>query len=334
MAGFELSSARGGANIWKVLESAGFTGETAMRDFRAEMTKRGIPNDIGQKNSKALTELNKMAKIKYTPLTDELLKLEKEIGLDKSGKFSLSKKLDDVQKWAHKTFGKKTTMAKMEGIIKKLEDIPQIAKKGAGYLTKLGFKMLMPVGAAYSLLESKPLASGELTPEGIEEYKKGSMQQTMNRRGGGMMDIDTMTQPLGYYRGGVPVDPELDEGFKPRNIGYAEAVANINNPEYIHKWNMTKPRQPGLDEKLMQDYEPPIPRWGKAKDFIGELFGGRGAEGSEIPLKMELKMLIDQLRLAKGMEGSVLMPSSNQDQIKRLENRIQEIKIELYKSGQ
>ena len=334
MAGFELSSARGGANIWKVLESAGFTGETAMRDFRAEMTNRGIPNDIGQKNSKALTELNKMAKIKYTPLTDELLKLEKEIGLDKPGKFSLSKKLDDVQKWAHKTFGKKTTMPKLEGILNKLEDIPQIAKKGAGYLTKLGFKMLMPVGAAYSLLESKPLASGELTPEGIEEYKKGSMQQTMNRRGGGMMDIDTMTQPLGYYRGGRAGAPELDEGFKPRNIGYAEAVANINNPEYANKWNMTKPRQPGLDEKLMQDYEPPIPRWGKAKDFIGELFGGRGAEGSEIPLKMELKMLIDQLRLAKGMEGSVLMPSSNQDQIKRLENRIQEIKIELYKSGQ
>ena len=93
-------------------------------------------------------------------------------------------------------------MAKLEGIIKKLEDIPQVAKKGASYLTKLGFKMLMPVGAAYSLLESKPLASGELTPEVVEEYKKRSMQKTMNKREGGMADIYDMTQPLGYDNGG------------------------------------------------------------------------------------------------------------------------------------
>jgi len=206
MTGFELPSARGGGtSVWDALKSAGFTGDNAMRDFRAKMTKLGIPNDLGQKNSKALEWLNKHSKVKYVPLPDELLKLEKEMGLDKPSKFSLSKKLSDVQKWAHEKFGKKTTMAKLEGIIKKLEDIPQVAKKGASYLTKLGFKMLMPVGAAYSLLESKPLASGELTPEVVEEYKKRSM----NKRGGGMADIYDMTQPLGYKDAGE-VGPRED----------------------------------------------------------------------------------------------------------------------------
>ena len=41
----------------------------------------------------------------------------------------------------------------------------------------------------------------------------------------------------------------------------------------------------GLDEKLMQDYEPPIPRWEKlrklgkkGKDLFTGIFGAKGAE--------------------------------------------------------
>ena len=113
---------------------------------------------------------------------------------------------------------------------------------------------------------------------------------------GGIMDIDRMTAPLGYYRGGSPVAPESSEGFEPILEGYGERVANVNNPEYARKWNMTRPRQPGLDEQLMQDYEPPIPRWGKAlegikglgskslgalKYAVEELIGAGAAEGSE-----------------------------------------------------
>ena len=32
---------------------------------------------------------------------------------------------------------------------------------------------------------------------------------------GGMMNINRMTAPLGYYRGGSPVAPESSEGFEP-----------------------------------------------------------------------------------------------------------------------
>ena len=129
------------------------------------------------------------------------------------------------------------------------------------------------------------------------------------RAGGGMMDINRMTAPLGYAAGGpIPSKaPELSEGYDPILKGYGQALANINNPEYIHKWNMTKPRQPGLDEQLMQDYEPPIPRWGKAKeklkglgsksiDVLRQLLGSKAAEaGTYIPDSVLEEMTIEEL---------------------------------------
>ena len=159
----------------------------------------------------------------------------------------------------------------------------------------------------------------------------------------GIKDIYRMTKPLGYYRGGPARAPELDEGFEPILEGYGEALANINNPEYARKWNMTRPRQPGLDEQLMQDYKPPIPRWGKAKELgkkglegIRSLFGAKEAGASTLgddALKDLLGQLRIQLMLEKGIEGSVLMPSGNPDTIKRLEERISSLSnVEVYSS--
>ena len=50
----------------------------------------------------------------------------------------------------------------------------------------------------------------------------------------------------------------------------------------------------------------------------------------------ERKTLLEakQPRVGSGLARSGIIRRKNQDQIKRLENRIQEIKIELYKSGQ
>ena len=204
MAGFELASSRGGSSIWEVLQAAGFEGKTAMKDFRAKMDKLGIPNDIGQKNSQALKWLNKNSKLKYVPLSDELLEVEKEMGISKSKeqKFKLSKKLSDVQKWAHKTFGKKTTMPKLEGIMDKLKNIPEIVSKGTSYLTKLGFRMTLGpsmIGADLMTEEAaRPLA----------EMVSGK-KELLTYRGGGMMDINRMTAPLGYKDAGE-VGPRED----------------------------------------------------------------------------------------------------------------------------
>ena len=126
---------------------------------------------------------------------------------------------------------------------------------------------------------------------------------------GGMMDINRMTAPLGYALGGPagmvgrPTSaPESYEGFEPIHTGYAEAIANMNNPEYANKWNMTRPRQPGLDEQLMQDYEPPIPRWGKAKDLGKKALEGIKGLGSKS--LGALKYAVEELIGAGAAEGS------------------------------
>jgi len=83
----------------------------------------------------------------------------------------------------------------------------------------------------------------------------------------------------------------------------------------------------------------------KEKSFVpeGEFRGAKGglasisqmtrpvhmAGGGDPELKGLLKALTIQLMLEKGMEGSTLMPSGNPDKIKRLEDKIQAIKIEL-----
>ena len=137
---------------------------------------------------------------------------------------------------------------------------------------------------------------------------------------GGIMDIDRMTAPLGYYRGGSPVAPESYEGFEPIHTGYAEAIANMNNPEYARKWNMTRPRQPGLDEQLMQDYEPPRPRWDKAREL-----GKKGLEG----IKELGSKSIDVLRKllgSKAAEAGTYIPDSVLEEM-TIEELVKEIQL-------
>ena len=53
------------------------------------------------------------------------------------------------------------------------------------------------------------------------------------------------------------------------------------------------------------------------------------AGGGDASLKDLLGQLRIQLMLEKGIEGSILMPSGNPDKIKRLEERIRQIEIEI-----
>jgi|LUML01.1.fsa_nt_gb hypothetical protein len=76
----------------------------------------------------------------------------------------------------------------------------------ATLLTKVGFGKALP-GIGH--LITTEMGSGELTPEMIEEFKKDQAQERMNKRGGGMMNMDEMTRPLGYAAGGpIPQEPE------------------------------------------------------------------------------------------------------------------------------
>ena len=120
--------------------------------------------------------------------------------------------------------------------------------------------------------------------------------------GGGIMDVNRMTAPLGYRTGGSIGTYELTK----------EDVDLLGmDPSIIESVGVIK----GLAQDLFGG--------------LGQLFGGRGAEGSEISPAEELKMLELQLMLEKGMPGSTLMPSGNPDKIKRLEDRIIEIYTQL-----
>ena len=139
------------------------------------------------------------------------------------------------------------------------------------------------------------------------------------------MDIDTMTQPLGYRTGGLTGTYELTKedvdllGMDPSIIESGENIISKYSDEYI---KLMEIEPVGVIKGLAQDL------FRGLGQGLGQLFGGRGAEGSELPPKMELELLNNQLRALQGLPGSTLLPS-NQDQIKRLEDRIIEIYTQL-----
>ena len=146
----------------------------------------------------------------------------------------------------------------------------------------------------------------------------------------GMTDINRMTAPLGYKTGGSIGTYELTKedvdllGMDPSIIESGENIISKDSDEYI---KLMEIKPVGVIKGLAQDL------FRGLGQGLGQLFGGRGAEGSELPPEIELELIKPQLQALQGLPGSTLLPS-NQDQIKKLEDRIQEIKIDLYKSGQ
>ena len=201
----------------------------------------------------------------------------------------------------------------------------------ATLLTKIGFGKALPI---VGHLITTEMGSGELLPEQVEEGKKYQAQERMNKRGGGMADINTMTAPLGYALGGPAgmmgsptSDPESYEGYDPI----------LGNWMKEARMRQAQPPAGAVDMTGQYRPQPERPPWDKAKEAvrgIGEgirnLFGAKEAGASTLgddALKDLLGQLRIQLMLEKGIEGSVLMPSGNPDTIKRLEERIRQIEI-------
>ena len=82
--------------------------------------------------------------------------------------------------------------------------------KGAAVLSATLAKTVLgkALGPLDLLIDASPSPQGtwELPPEEfakiMEEVKKNNMQEAMNKRGGGMMDINNMIRPIGYQEGG------------------------------------------------------------------------------------------------------------------------------------
>ena len=146
------------------------------------------------------------------------------------------------------------------------------------------------------------------------------------KAGGGIMDINAMTAPLGYEHGG---DVSLD-----KIMADMEGSEGPGEQGTISKAIYKLAGDPGID-----------PIWAakeKIKDFgrtgietlkgLGsgamKLLGAGPLEASELPPEIELELLDIELKALQGLPGSTISPS-NQDQIKKLEKRIRELYTQL-----
>ena len=146
-----------------------------------------------------------------------------------------------------------------------------------------------------------------------------------------MADIYEMTKPLGYEHGGdvsldkIMADMEASEG--PGEQGtisktiYKLAGDPVIDPIWKAKEKIKDFGSTGFET---------LKELGSGVIGIAQkLLGAGPAEGVELSPAEELKLLKLQLMLEQGISGSTLMPSGNPDKIKKLEDRIIKLYIQL-----
>ena len=278
-----IPSARSNVNLVDIITSTRnpstgkfFQSKAAFDAF----TEAEIGTSIGKKDGpKALQLLNKINKQGggkgYVPISEAYKQMEestlktKNPKIKKAEGIKLANQLTSIQNEANKKFGKATTGPKVTWM--------KDALKNAGITTKnvlkLGMKSILPalgpIGAILSVGMSKEAETGELSPELQEEQQKYGAQDRMNRAGGGMININNMTRPLGYKEAG--------------EVGVRERIYNWLAPN--EKMSDEELRLQGINPDSVLPEEIPEAKGrpeGVLQGIFGELFGGRGAEGSEL----------------------------------------------------
>ena len=191
----------------RVIESSGFLSQYA-KDQRIKLLKSGMEN--------VKPNLNKI----MDQLFDFTFMTEKSAAGVKKPKLQ-SKIYTKIRDMAKSTLNKAQRL-NLDYALSQVDDLFKAGnvKKATKFLA--GISTMVAKGAfarvpGLDLLITKEMGSGELTPEMIEEFKKDQAQDRMNKRGGGIMDINHMTRPVGYDNGGeveedqLPYDP--DKGY-------------------------------------------------------------------------------------------------------------------------
>ena len=151
----------------------------------------------------------------------------------------------------------------------------------------------------------------------------------MNR--GGMMDINRMTAPLGYYRGGVPVDPELYEGYDPI----------LGDWMKDRKMRQAQPPAGAVDMTGQYVAPPERPRWEKlrklgkkGKDLFTGIFGAKGAEAGPLVdfIKSKRARLISEVQ--GEMIGNIFGTGVDEGRIKILQIEIDKLTEQLNDLGE
>ena len=321
-----LASARAEKPFEDFLKDAGFTKKDEvtgkLRGAKGNWAKYLNSKNIKVGTVEATDELNRMLKAagkpKYVDVKmagkgtiEDLISevTDTEPGKTKKGvnvadeRNNASKKIKDLKTQGNKMHGANPSKAKNAFFKEALERMWPVLKnttRGAAVLsatlakTALG-KALGPLDLLIDASPS-PRGTGELTPEIIEEFKKGQAQERMNKQGGGMMDINRMTVPLGYANGG-PAGMTQDEFIKAQMI-------QEDDPRDLSKLSKF--------DQFISDRFPVDPRFTakeEIKDVLrtGREIGSKGLEGiKEIGSKSlgAIKYAVEELIGAGPAEGS------------------------------
>ena len=143
------------------------------------------------------------------------------------------------------------------------------------------------------------IENGSLNPQDRDEvirmFISGPTQVVDSKAGGGMMNMDEMIRPLGYAAGG-PIPPD----------------------SVLEKLKKDDPDKELRDKGIL----PPLQR------IFGEMFGGRGAEGSELG-RDELEGLLKSLNISLMLAQGSFLGGSNSEKIKDLEKQIRQVELML-----
>ena len=193
-----------------------------IRGAKGNWAKYLTSKNIKVGSVEATNELNRLLKAASKPLYVDIASAGKNFSEEiisavtgtqpgesgaRKARNKVNAEIKDLKTQGNKLHGANPSKAKNAFFKEALERMYPVLKntvKGAAVLsatltkTALG-KALGPL----DLLITTEMGSGELTPEMIEEFKKNQAQERMNKRGGGMMNINRMTAPLGYKEGGL-----------------------------------------------------------------------------------------------------------------------------------
>jgi len=174
-------------------------------------------------------------------------------------------------------------------------------------------KQIASLGPGTEFLESlynDMISSGELDPNTTyEEFVAMDPLNTFDidreqRAGGGMMDINTMTAPLGYAAGG-PI-PKDSGGLQP--------------PTGLSKWYADKfPVDPihQMKENLIDKGKRTVKGIGEG---LGELFGAKPAEAGTFTEDLEMEIIKLQSEIQSLQLDNLLMGTDNDKAITSKQN--------------
>ena len=230
---------------------------------------------------------------------------------------SVSKEIKDLKTTGNKIHGAnpskakdaffKTTLEKMYPVLKTAGKAATIlstviAKKALGAFpiaTEMGDAELPTESMKDQVVKNMDFSAPSANAQLLEQM---SQDAAMNKRGGGMMNMDEMIRPLGYEVGGIVPKPKPKPRIVPKEkpIDFDALMAEFNKPE-----NKAGPGAPTGIEKIIADQFTIDPRF-TMKQKIKKMLGIGGDQGSSLMDDVEdLKTLLMKSEILDNKIGKV-----------------------------